>query len=60
LESEEHKNGSVCKAAADASKSETLLAGVEIAKPLQQTGRLRVPFRKTARQQALGSSFSVK
>jgi hypothetical protein len=55
---EEHKNGSVCKAAADASKPEALLAGVEIAKSLQQTGRLRIPFRKTARQQAVGSSFS--
>ena len=59
-EPEEHKNGSVCKTAADASKPETFLAGVEIAKPLQQTGRFRVPFRKTARQQAVRSSFSVK
>jgi hypothetical protein len=59
-ESEEHKNGSVCKAAADASKPETFLAGVEVAKPLQQTGGFRFPFRKTARQQAVGSSFSVK
>jgi len=59
-ESEEHKNGSVCKAAADASKPETFLAGVEVAKPLQQTGGFRFPSRKTARQQAVGSSFSVK
>jgi integrase len=29
-------------------------------KPLQQTGRFRVPFRKTARQQAVGSSLSIK
>jgi hypothetical protein len=57
---EEHKNGSVCKIAADASKPEALLAGVEIAKPLQQTGRFRIPFRKTARQQAVRSSFSPK
>ena len=49
---EEHKNGSVCKTAADASKPEAFLAGVEIAKSLQQTGRFRIPFRKTARQQA--------
>ena len=55
---EEHKNGSVCEAVADASKPEALLAGVEIAKSLQQTGRLRIPFRKTAGQQALRSSFS--
>jgi len=59
-EPEEHKNGSVCKAVADASKPETLLAGVEIAKPLQQAGRFRLSFRKAARQQAVGSSFSVK
>jgi len=57
---EEHKNGSVCKTAADASKPEAFLAGVEIAKSLQQTGRLRISIRKTARQQAVGSSFSVK
>src|SRR6266481_3762436 len=57
---EEHKNGSVCKTVADASKPEAFLAGVEIAKPLQQAGRFRIPFRKTARQQAVRSSFSVK
>src|SRR5580704_2887876 len=57
---EEHKNGSVCKTTADASKPKIFLAGVEIAKPLQQTGRFCVPFRKTARQQAVRSSFSVK
>ena len=57
-EPEEHKNGSVCKTAADASKPEACLAGVEIAKPLQQTGRFRVPFGKTARQQAVRSCFS--
>ena len=39
-------------------KPEAFLAGVEITKPLQQTGRFRVPFRKTARQQAVRSSFS--
>ena len=55
---QEHKNGGVCKAAADASKPEAFLAGVEIAKSLQETGRFRISFRKTARQQALGSSFS--
>ena len=55
---EEHKNGSVCKTAADASKPEAFLAGVEITKPLQQTGRFRVSFRKTARQQAIRSGFS--
>jgi len=55
---EEYKNGSVSKAAADTSKPKTFLAGVEIAKPLQQTGRFRVSFRKTARQQAVRSSFS--
>jgi len=59
-EPEEHKNGSVCKTAADASKPEAFLAGVEITKPLQQTGRFRVSFRKTARQQAVRSSFSVE
>ena len=48
-EPEEHKNGSVCKTAADASKPEAFLAGVEIAKPLQPAGRFRFPFRKTAR-----------
>ncbi len=57
---EEHKNGSVCKTVADASKPKIFLAGVEIAKPLQQTGRFRIPFRKTRRQQAVRSSFSVK
>ena len=57
---EEHKNGSVCKTVADASKPEAFLAGVEISKPLQQAGRFRIPFRKTARPQAVGSSFSVK
>ncbi len=59
-EPEEHKNGSVCKAVADASKPETILAGVEVTKPLQQPGRLRFSIRKTARQQAAGFSFSVK
>jgi len=54
----EHKNGSVCKTVADASKPKIFLAGMEIAKSLQQTGRLRIPFRKSARQQAVGSSFS--
>lgn len=57
---EEHKNGSICKAVADASKPETLLARVVIAKPLQQAGRFRFSFRKAAREQAVGSSFSVK
>jgi hypothetical protein len=33
-------------------------AGVEIAKSLQQTGRLRISFRKTAGQQAVRSSFT--
>jgi hypothetical protein len=58
---EEHKNRSVCKTVADASKPEAFLAGVEIAKPVQQAGRFRIPFRKTARQQAVRSfrsSFS--
>src|ERR1051326_1471710 len=59
-EPEEHKNGSVRKAVADASKPETILAGVEVTKPLQQAGRLRFSIRKTARQQAVGSSFSAK
>ena len=57
---EEHKNGSVCKTAADASKPEAFLAGVEVTKPLQQTGGFRFSIRKTARQQAVGPSFSVK
>jgi len=57
---EEHKNGSVCKTVADASKPKIFLAGVEIAKPLQQTGRFCIPFRKTTRHQAVRSSFSVK
>jgi hypothetical protein len=35
-----------------------LQGGVEIPKPLQQTGRFRFPFRKTARQQTVRSSFS--
>ena len=55
---EEHKDGSVCKTAADASKPKAFLAGVEITKPLQQTGRFRFPFRTTARHQAARSSFS--
>ena len=55
---EEYKNGSVCKTAADASKPEVLLAGVEITKPLQQTGGFRVSFRTIARKQAVRSSFS--
>ena len=33
---------------------------MEIAKPLQQTGRFCIPFRKTTRHQAVRSSFSVK
>ena len=57
---EEHKNGSVCKTVADASKPKIFLAGVEIAKPLQQTGRFCIPFRKTARHQAVRFSFSIK
>jgi hypothetical protein len=57
---EEHKDGSVCKAVADASKPQTILAGVEVTKSLQPAGRLRFSIRKTARQQAPGSSFSVK
>src|SRR6266699_5019157 len=59
-EPEEHKNGSVCKAVADASKPETLLARVEIAKPLQQARRFRFSFRETARGKAVGSGVSVK
>ena len=59
-EPEEHKDGSLCKAVADASKPETLLAGVEIAKPVQQAGRFRFSVRTTARKQAVGSGFSVK
>ena len=59
-EREKHKNGSVSKDIADASKPEKLLAGVEVAKPLQQTGGLRFPSRKTARQEAVGSSLSVE
>jgi hypothetical protein len=55
---EVYKNGSVCKTAADASEPETFLGGVEIPKPLQQTGRFRFPFRKTTRHQAVRSSFS--
>ena len=55
---QKHKNGSICKTAADASKPEAFLAGVEIAKPLQQAGRFRIPFRKTARHQAVRPSFS--
>ena len=55
---QKHKNGSICKTAADASKPEAFFAGVEIAKSLQQTGRFRIPFRTTARYQAVRSSFS--
>jgi hypothetical protein len=55
---QKHKNGSICKTAADASKPEAFLAGVEVAKPLQQAGRFRIPFRKTARHQAVRPSFS--
>jgi integrase len=55
---QKHKNGSICKTAADASKPEAFLAGVEIAKPLQQAGRFRIPFRKTAGHQAVRPSFS--
>ncbi len=59
-EPEEHKNGSVCKAVADASKPEALLAGVEVAKSLQQAGRLRIPFRKTAGSKPLRSASVLK
>ena len=59
-ESEVHKNGSVCKATADASKPEILLAGVEVAKPLQQTRRFCFSLRKTARHEAVRPSFSAK
>src|SRR6202034_3194349 len=48
---EGHKNGSVCKTVAGASKPEVFLAGVEIPKPLPQAGGFRSPFRKTTRQQ---------
>ena len=57
---EEHKNGSVCKTVDDASKPKIFLAGVEIAKPLQQTERFCIPFRKTARHQAVRFSFSTE
>jgi hypothetical protein len=56
--SEEYKNGSVCKTAADVFKPEIFLAGVEVAQPLQQTGEFRLLLRKIARQQAIRSSVS--
>jgi hypothetical protein len=55
---QKHKDGSICKTAADASTPEAFLAGMEIAKPLQQAGRFRISFRKTARHQAVRPSFS--
>ena len=56
---QKHKDGSICKTAADASKPEAFLAGVEIAKPLQQAGRFRIPFRKTARHQAVRPALDL-
>lgn len=57
---EEHKNGSICKAFADASESEAGLAGVEVAKSLQPAERLRLPFGETEGEQTARSGFRVE
>ena len=57
---EEHKNGSVGKAIADASESEAGLAGVEVTKSLQPTGRFRLRFGETEGQQTTRLGFGVE
>src|SRR5882762_10150668 len=57
---EEHKNGSVGKAFADASESEAGLAGMEVTKSLQPAGRFRLPFGETEGQQTTRLGFGVE
>ena len=57
---EEHKNGSVCKAFADASESEAGLAGVEVTKSLQPAERFRLPFRETEGEQTARPGLRVE
>jgi hypothetical protein len=57
---EEHKDGSVCKAIADASESEASLAGVKVAKSLRPAWRFRLPFRKTEGQETARLGFGVE
>ncbi|MGZ7076049.1 MAG: hypothetical protein ACXVJL_08640 [Candidatus Angelobacter sp.] len=57
---EEHKNGSIGKAIAEASKSETGLAGMEVAKSLQPAGRFRLPFGETEGKQTTRLGFGVE
>ena len=57
---EEHKNGSVGKAIADASESEAGLAGMEVTKSLQPAGRFRLPFGETEGQQTTRLGFGAE
>jgi hypothetical protein len=57
---EEHKNGSVGKAIADASESEASFAGMEVTKSLQPAGRFRLPFGETEGQQTTRLGFGVE
>src|SRR5882724_2970849 len=59
-EPEEHKNGSVGKAVADASESEAGLAGMEVTKSLQPTGRFRLRFGETEGEQTTRLGFGVE
>ena len=57
---EEHKNGSVSKAIADASESEAGLAGMEVTNSLQPAGRFRLPFGQTEGKQTTRLGFGVE
>ena len=57
---EEHKNGSICKAFADASESEAGLAGVEVTKSLQPAERFRLPFGETEGEQTARPGLRVE
>ena len=57
---EEHKNGSIREAVADASEPEAGLAGVEVTKSLQPAGRFRLLFGTAEGKQTARSSFGVE
>ena len=57
---EEHKNGSLREAVADASEPEAGIAGVEVTKSLQPAGRFRLLFGTAERKQTARSSFGVE
>ena len=57
---EEHKNGSVREAVADASEPEAGLAGVEVTESLQPAGRFRLSFGTAEGEQTARLSFGVE